>query len=88
MDNDKIVAIIFIFLVMILCKVYNFLVMRYLKKLKSIKNDKLFIDEHQIDGLDGLALVGTGNDTNSDYEFIKAVNEIVMSENIRVKLYD
>jgi septation ring formation regulator EzrA len=44
--------------------------------------------KQEINCMEELKLVGTGNDGNSDFEFKQAVKKINMSNNIRIQLYD
>lgn len=44
--------------------------------------------EKEIDKIEKLEIVGTGNDGNSDVEFIQAVKKISMPNNLRVQIYD
>lgn len=79
----------FIITVYLICKIWNVFMMRQYNKSKSKSMIKFIIDyDNYIDGKNKLILAGTENDNNNDYEFIKAVKKINLSEDVRIKIYD
>jgi septation ring formation regulator EzrA len=65
---------------------------REVNKQKEVEDRKnvLLHDFYQqeVKNIGKLRLEGTGNDGNSDFEFIQAVKKINLSDNTRVQIYD
>lgn len=86
MNNEIVIAGIFIVGVIFLCKMWNMLMMKQRKKVNAIKENKVSIV--YVNDFGNLKLVGTGNDFNSDFEFIQAVKKVELPDEVRVKIYD
>lgn len=86
--NDIIMVVIFIFLLIIFCILWNKKMMKIYKKIQSQKNHfqnlKFNID---LDKIIDLKLVGTGNDENGDYEINDAIKNIRMPDNINLRIF-
>lgn len=83
MTNDVKVVIGFVILVILLCRAWSCFGIRQYKKNKESKLElkyNAFAITPQI--------MGTGNDENGDYKVSEAIENIEMSGNVRIKLYE
>lgn len=89
MSKDIMIIIGFIITISILCKLWNYFMMKQYEKSKiSAKDEKKMIYGTYIDRLEKLVLAGDCADRNTDYEFIEAAKRIAIPDNVRIKLYD
>lgn len=89
MNYETVIVACFAVCVFGLCRLWNMLMMRQREKARIIKESKISIMyEESIADFGDLKLEGTGNDSNSDYEFIQAVRMIELPDEVRVKIYD
>ena len=85
MNNNIIIAIGFVLTLLILCIIWNQIMMK--KYEKDTIHQSRFILETNVHEID-LTLCGQGIDKNTDNKFIDAVQKIDISEDVRVKIYD
>lgn len=85
MNNNIIIAISFVFVLVILCILWNHIMMK--KYEKNMIYQPNFILETNVNEID-LTLLGHEIDKNTDNKFIDAVQKIDISEDVRVKIYD
>lgn len=86
MWNDIIIGVSFFIVVIISCNIYSSILMHFYNK--SAKKDNS-LESYQYDvNIDKLELAGVENDKNTDFKFIQAVENIQMSNDVRVRLYD
>lgn len=87
MNTDIIIVGSFVIIVMILCKLWNILMMRQYDKAKAVKMNKFSAGyEVYTSSFDKLKLASIGNERNTDFEFIQAVRKIDMSSDVRIKI--
>lgn len=86
--EEIIIAILFCLLILITCRLWGIYVVKQYEKNKMEKDRRALKPEHYSCEVDSLALAGTGDDGNSDYEFSQAVAKIKVSEDTRVRIYD
>lgn len=86
--EEIIIASVFCILILFTCKLWGLYVVKQYEKSKIAKSRWELKPEHYSCEFGRLALVGTGDDGNSDYEFSQAAAKIEVSENARVQIYD
>lgn len=84
MTNDIMVVIFFIIVMIVICKLWNFYMMKEYKK--SRKNSLGITYGLYINGIGKPKLVGVGNDGNGDYDVAKAIKRIELPDEVRIKL--
>lgn len=88
MDKNIIIVLGFVIAVIFLCKLWHMYVLKIYQKKEAKKSKQIMNYGVYIDSFEKLELAGIGNDGNSDYEFIQAVNKIHLSDDIRIKIYE
>ncbi len=86
--EEIIIAVVFCILILFTCKLWGIHVVKQYEKNKITKKLMELKPEYYSCDVSNLALAGTGDDGNSDYEFSQAVAKIEVSENTRVRIYD
>lgn len=81
--NEAITVIIFILIVVLMCKVWNWYSM---KNYKKIEGNRLGLEYgFYMDTLKKTEIVGVGSDGNGDYEVSKAIKKIDMPSDVRIR---
>ena len=82
--SDTTVVIGYIVIIFIMCKAWNWHVMkRYAKqKEKKLNFTKIFCEKY----LEKIEIVGTGNDGNSDFDVLDAIGKIEFPNDARIKV--
>lgn len=89
MTKDIIVAICFVVVVLVMCKLWSIVMMKQYEKMKAVNISRGNLKyETAFTNLDKLELLGVENDENSDSQFIQAVKKIELSEDVRIKRYE
>lgn len=82
MKNDIIIVVCFIIITAILCKIWSFYVIRQYKKKLNIHY------QSEINNAIKSNIINTENYNNNDYEISKAIKNINMSKDIKIKIND
>ena len=88
MSKDVFVVIGFILIIMLICKLWNIIMMKQYEKESNTEINNIIKYGTYIEGFAKLELAGTGNDGNSDFEFKQAVKKIDVPDDVRIKVYD
>ena len=82
--SDITVVVGYIIIIFIMCKAWNWLVMKQYTKQKEKKLSfaKIFCEKY----LEKIEIVGTGNDGNSDFDVLDAIGKIELPNNVRIKV--
>ncbi|WP_368262098.1 hypothetical protein [Blautia wexlerae] len=86
MTNDVKVAIVFVVMLILVCRAWSCFGVRQYKKNKKNKLNLTY--SVCADSAIKLGIVGIGNDENGDYKVSEAIENIELSSNIRIKLYE
>lgn len=82
--SDITVVIGFIIVTIIMCKVWNWYVMK--QYMKQRDNRLSFTQVFYEDDLEKIEIVGIGNDGNSDYDVSEAIRKIELPSDARIKV--
>lgn len=85
MNENFIIVGGFVIMVITLCKLWSKWVMKQYEKAQI---SKIFLKYKPSVNYENLKLEGTGEDGNSDVEFIKAVEKSNLSSDVRIEIYD
>ena len=82
--SDITVVVGNIIIIFIMCKAWNWHVMKQYTKQKEKKLSfaKIFCEKY----LEKIEIVGTGNDGNSDFDVLDAIGKIELPNNVRIKV--
>lgn len=86
MTNDIRIVIGFCIALVVICKLWNLLMMKQYDKAKKLKRDTYKINYECYDAIEKLNLVGIGIDENGDYNVTEAIKNIELPDSVRIKV--
>ena len=87
MVNNIIIVICFIIIWTLICKAFNYMMMKQYKKNRKVKNNVIGLSYgYYMDNIGELRLAGAGGDGNGDYDVPKAIKKTELPDDVRIRV--